>query len=243
MSASDRRHVVLIGGQRCGTTWLGEFLRAQPAVRSTTVTRPEPKFFLTDDDELRYSALFPDVGGPWWLDKSTTYLERADAAARASRCVPDALVLAVLRDPVERTYSNWRFSVVNGVEDLAFDDSLRPDAQARSMPTLSTSPFDSLRRGRYAELLRPWRAKFGDSLVVLQYERMVAAGGPVYLAERLASSGLPITDRGNLEPLNEATVGGEMSETARSWLVDYFREPNGELLDEAPTIDLDLWQR
>lgn len=243
MSGAEHHHVLLIGGQRCGTTWLGNLLGAQPATRLTSVVRPEPKFFLDSDDHGRYDALFAEVGGPWWLDKSTTYLERADSAVRARSAVPGALVVVVLRDPVERAYSNWRFSTVNGIEELSFDDSLATDAQARQLHSLSTSPFESLRRGRYAELLRPWFAEFGTNIVVLQYERMTARGGAEYVATRLESMGLEITNLERRGPVNEAPVDVEMSRSARSWLVDYYRTPNAQLDTLVDGIDFDLWQR
>lgn len=243
MTNRSHRHIVLIGGQRCGTTWLGDLLLAQAGVRRTMVLRPEPKFFLTDDDHRRYDALFADTGGTWWLDKSTTYLERGDAAARAKSCVPDALVLAVLRDPVERAHSNWRFSVVNGIEDRTFDDSLTSSAQQRQLPTLSTSPFESLRRGRYAELLAPWVEAFGENVVVLQYERMVARAGTGYVADRLGAVGLDVIDPGGTGPVNEAPLDDAMSERARAWLADYYRESNRALVGVAPDIDLDLWEQ
>lgn len=242
MSDVAHSHLVLIGGQRCGTTWLGRLLGAQRAVRTTRVLRPEPKFFLDDDDHARYDRLFAADGGGWWLDKSTTYLERADAATRARRCVPDALILVVLRDPVERVHSNWRFSVVNDIEHLSFEDSLTATAQQRSLAGLSTSPYDSLRRGRYAELLGPWLDAFGDRVVALQYERMVSETGPAYVGARLATAGLELTDSSAIGPVNEAVVDAPMSESARSWLTEYYRLPNLELARTVDGIDLGLWQ-
>lgn len=236
---TGHRHLLVIGGQRCGTTWFQQVLASHPDVRLPRVVRPEPKFFLTDDDHDRYDALFDRVDGVL-VDKSTTYHERADAAANAHRCVPDATVVAVLRDPVERAYSNWRFSVANGLETLAFADSLTAQAQARTVEGLSTSPFASLHRGLFADLLAPWAAAFGERLVVVQYERMIGAGGAAYVRELLADSGLP-TPAGwpELPPAVNAAPEGVMDDDSRRLLAEYYAAPNRRT--EALGIDLSLW--
>jgi hypothetical protein len=233
--------LLLIGGQRCGTTWLQDVLASHPRVGLPRVVRPEPKFFLDDDDHERYDALFTAGTRDWLLDKSTTYLERADAASRARAAVPDAAVIAVVRDPVERAYSNWRFSVANGVEDLPFGGSLETNAQQRASEGLSTSPYESLRRGCYAELLEPWSRAFGSNLTVLQYERMVGPRGREYLAEHAARIGLEPPDDwpAVLPPVNAAPNERRMANGERVMLEAFYRSRNERLVEYG--IDLGLW--
>lgn len=242
MTDPDHRHVLVIGGQRCGTTWLASVLSTHPDIRSTTSTRPEPKFFLDQDDHARYDELFPASGGGWYLDKSTTYLERSTAAQRAHACVPDAVAIAVLRDPIERVHSNWRFSVAHGVESLSFEDSLTDEAQQREAPGLSTSPFASLRRSRYTELLEPWAAEFGTSLLVLQYERMLGPRGEEYLAERLSQVGMtiPVGWPVRSPKMNEAPAAEPPGTEVRARLREYYRADCERLADDFG-IDLALW--
>ena len=177
-------HILLIGGQRCGTTWLQNLLAGHRDIRLPRVARPEPKFFLDDVDHGRYDELFPQVGGSWLLDKSTTYLERGDAAGRAAQCVPDAWVMVILRDPVARAYSNWSFSTANGLEDLSAEAALTEEAEQRRWTGLSTSPYHYLRRSRYAALLEPWHQAFGERLIVIQHERAIADSGPSYVEQQ-----------------------------------------------------------
>ena len=49
-------------------------------------------------------------------EKSTSYLEDPPAPARAAGMLGDPHVVVILRDPVERAVSNWRFSTDNGLE-------------------------------------------------------------------------------------------------------------------------------
>lgn len=237
----DHRHILLVGGQRCGTTWLRDLLASQSGIRSPLVVRPEPKFFLQDDAHQRYDALFPPDGGRWLLDKSTTYLEEPDAAARAAACVPDSVVVAVVRDPIERAFSNWRFSVANEMEYLPFGECLTEDAEARPWQGLSTSPFHYLRRGRYRELLEPWLHAFDSNVVVLQYERMVRCDGLSYLKTQLDRIGFVRQSEGPdvAGRTNASAVAATMTASERNILREYYAEPNREMVDLG--IDLRLW--
>jgi len=241
LSESSHRHLLLIGGQRCGTTWLQRVLGSHPDVRLPLIVRPEPKFLLVDDDHTNYDALFPPTGGSLLVDKSTSYLEHADAARRALRCVPDAAVIAVVRDPVERAHSNWRFSVSNGIEALSFAQSLRDDSQSRDGDGFSTSPFQSLRRGMYAELLAPWSDAFGSRLVVMQYERMTAPDGGIYIRERLGALGVAAPTRWPVLPAvaNASPTDSPLDDASREMLVEYYSEASSMLREYG--VDTSLW--
>ena len=234
-------HILLIGGQRCGTTWLQNLLAGHRDIRLPLVARPEPKFFLDDVDHGRYDELFPQVGGSWLLDKSTTYLERGDAAGRAAQCVPDAWVVVILRDPVARAYSNWSFSTVNGLEDLPAESALTEEAEGRGWTGLSTSPYHYLRRSRYAALLEPWQQAFGDRVIVIQHERAIADSGPSYVEQRLAPIGLEpavgwVTPP---EPANVSAGLAPIDPALQTRLAACFRDDSSRL---APFgIDRTLW--
>jgi hypothetical protein len=236
------RHLLLIGGQRCGTTWLQRVLADHHDVRLPKVLRPEPKFLLDDDRHDRYDQLFAPGGGSLLLDKSTTYLERVDAAERAARCVPDASVIVIVRDPVQRAISNWRFSLANGFEDRSLDEALSETAEAREWQGLSTSPFQYLRRGRYADLIEPWSRAFGDRVVVIQHERAVAVSDSAYLVERLSVAGVkPQTGWPRLiGAVNESPTEGKPDESLLQRLGDYYEEPNERMRQYG--IDLALWR-
>ena len=102
------RHLLVVGAQRCGTTYLHDQLAAHPQVAMARPHRPEPKVFL--------SAELAGRGREWYVatyfaharnetvlgEKSTSYLEYPEAAARAGAVLGDPLVLVQLRDPVER---------------------------------------------------------------------------------------------------------------------------------------------
>ena len=153
--------VFIVGVQRCGTTYLYNLLDAHPQIAMAKPVRPEPKVFLgeevTGEPEAYDRLVFPDaptasVRG----EKSTSYLDHEDALRRICDTFPEARFLMVLRDPVERALSHYRFSVDSGVEtraiEVAFGDAL-DGREPTYDPAISVSPFAYVRRGHYLEQL------------------------------------------------------------------------------------------
>ncbi len=173
-------HFVVGGAQRSGTTWLARLLDLHPQIAMARPLRPEPKFFLRPDagaaTREEYASLFPPAPAGVRLlgEKSTSYLERPEAAAPMRRLLPGVRLVFVLRDPVERAVSNYRFSVDNGVETESMEVAFRDEERRRrdwDRRRFSVSPFAYLRRGDYADLLAPWEAALGrERLTLLLYE-------------------------------------------------------------------------
>src|SRR5262249_54337728 len=100
------RHFLVIGAQRCGTTWLAAQLEAQAGIAMAQPVRPEPKVFLRDlgpDEDLAwyertwFAHATPDqVLG----EKSTSYLDRPDAIPRVRAMLGGVPLVVQLRDPV-----------------------------------------------------------------------------------------------------------------------------------------------
>lgn len=176
------RHLLVVGAQRCGTTYLSAMLDAHPEIAMARPARPEPKAFMSADLAARglefyHSRYFSHATTESLLgEKSTSYLERADAAARAAVVLGRAEIVVLVRDPVARAVSNWRFSAGNSYDDRPLDLALtenlvgaRPWDKART----SVSPYAYLERGRYADYLEPWYTAFPGSVHVRFFEDLV----------------------------------------------------------------------
>jgi hypothetical protein len=113
------------GVPKAGTTALHSALAKHPSLFMSAVK--EPKFFLTGGPppaeggpgdvktyrehvwrRIDYEALF-GAAPPGMLKGESTpfYLYSRDAQLRIRELVPDARLIVVLRDPVERAHSNW----------------------------------------------------------------------------------------------------------------------------------------
>lgn len=177
------RHVLVIGAQRCGTSYLSALLEEHPQIAMARPARPEPKVFLSPE--------VVELGRQWYVDtffghaagepvlgeKSTSYLEHGAAAERAVRVLGKAHIVVQLRDPVIRAVSHWRFSTAHGLEDLplhaALEQSLRGSREWDRSKT-SVSPYAYLERGCYVDYLEPWLQAFPASVHVRFLEDVAA---------------------------------------------------------------------
>ena len=168
VSGCDHRHLLVVGAQRCGTTYLSRALDAHPDVTMARPSPPEPKVFCdatltARGAESYHRTWFAHARDETLLgDKSTSYLEDPQAPGRAAEMLGEPEVVVLLRDPVRRAVSHWRFSTANGFETRDLEDALLADLDDDDRPwdpqRSSVSPFAYLRRGRYAEQLEPWSA-------------------------------------------------------------------------------------
>jgi hypothetical protein len=175
----------LIGGApRSGTTWLYWLLDRHPAVYMAKPVKPEPKFFLVDDlyqkgIEFYARTWFGDAGDAEIAgEKSTDYLESAAAAERIGRDLPNVKLVFILREPVERAYSNYLWTRMNGLEAEDFKTALwLEDRRERELPERLrfARPYAYFSRGLYADLLRPYMNRFPrKQLQVLRFEDIIA---------------------------------------------------------------------
>src|SRR5680860_943931 len=124
-------HFLVVGAQRCGTTYLHDLLAAHPDIAMARPARPEPKVFLrgepVDADAYR-AEYFGHADDAHLLgEKSTSYLEVPGVPERVADALGAPRIVAQLRDPVARAVSNWRFSRDHGAEDRPLADALRAD--------------------------------------------------------------------------------------------------------------------
>lgn len=197
MTDHSPRHALVIGAQRCGTTYLATALDAHPQVTLARPARPEPKVFCDEALAARGAEWYRRT---WFahardervlVDKSTSYLEDPQAPARAAAVLGDPHVVALLRDPVQRAVSHWRFSTGHGLETRDLETALRADLveeQPWDPGRTSVSPFAYLRRGRYADHLAPWLATFGADVHVVLLEELLA--DPAVLRDLLEALGV-----------------------------------------------------
>ena len=128
----------LIGAPKAGTSALHAALAAHPHLFMSPVK--EPKYYMCGDSpppsykgpgdahsnqewiwqRERYLGLFDDAPEGVLRGESTPfYLYNRDARRRIAVDNPDAKLIAVLRDPVDRAYSNWMHLWMDGLEPRA----------------------------------------------------------------------------------------------------------------------------
>lgn len=243
-------HFLVVGAQRCGTTYLHSLLEAHPGVAMARPARPEPKVFLSDELTDRgvewYDATYFAHAVPGQLlgDKSTSYLEDPLAPARARRMLGEPGVLVVLRDPVERAVSNWRFSTDHGLETRSAEEALTANLQEQQPwdpATSSVSPFAYLERGRYVDHLVPWLQEFPDTRVLFLDELLEDPTTVSRLLEALGADASYVPAAPDT-PVNRSEAPlPELRPELRERLEDYFADSDAAL---ARLLGRDLpWSR
>jgi hypothetical protein len=126
---------LIIGAQRSGTSSVVRHLAKHPGVLKS-LGRGEIHFFDREKIFERgvgwYRSRFPLravvdlVGGrlgyaPRTLEKTPAYLFRPIATKRMHELLPDARLIVLLRNPVERTYSNYHHAQREDGIDLTFE--------------------------------------------------------------------------------------------------------------------------
>ena len=138
----------IIGAGKAGTTSLYYYLDGHPDVYMSPIK--EPNFFALEggrpdyrgpDDEERinrrsitdldgYEALFAAASGEKAIgEASPMYLRSEKAPKGIKRRVPEARLIAILRDPAERAYSAYLNQRRDGREPLGFADALEAEAE------------------------------------------------------------------------------------------------------------------
>ena len=234
---------IIAGAPRSATTWLYALADSHSEIAMAKPVRPEPKFFLID--ELYERGL--EHYASYWFDalpndrvlgeKSTNYLEAALVAQRIWGALPNVRLVFILRDPVERAYSNYIWTRQSGLETETFERALElEDERERQLPGVSryARPFSYFSRGLYAEHLTRFYNLFPrERILVLRTEDVV--GAPRAIADRFQRF-IGVTPKPELAdqfgPINAvARAGGAdaMRPETRRALTQRYQEPNQRL--------------
>lgn len=242
---------LIVGAQRCGTTSMYKTLSQHPAVLPA-VLRKGIHYFDTDyrRGPLWYRAHFPLEASarrrqratgvrPITGESSPYYLFHPLAATRIARDLPDARLVVLLRDPVERAYSAHTHESARGFETESFERALElePERLAGEAERLAGDPTYAslhhqhhayLTRGQYSEQLERLALAVGrERIFVVDSQQFFESPAELY-TDLLGFLGLPPWDGTTFDQHN-ARPRSPMDDALRSRLQSHF-EPYDEQL-------------
>ncbi|MCP4862881.1 MAG: sulfotransferase [Alteromonadaceae bacterium TMED7] len=151
-----------VGSGKCGSTWLYENVIQHPEVFDGN---PKEIHYFGDLYEQQdfnwYKDLFAGSEGKIKGEFSISYMYHPKAAERIHKHFPDAKIIAMVRDPVERTYSDYQHFIRKGdvSRDYPFSEYIRDQ--------------DKLKFGYYTDYLAPFYEHFPkENILVLVLEEM-----------------------------------------------------------------------
>lgn len=179
---------LIVGAQKAGTTSLYHYLGQHPEVYVSPVK--EPHFFNNEGGGRvyagpypgparrittvqEYEKLFDGVSDEKAVgEASPSYLYLPEVPGRIRRRIPEAKLIAVLRDPVERAYSAYLHTVRTGREPLEdFREALRDEE--RRIREGWHHLYHYRNRGYYHEQLGRYYEAFGrERLRVYLHEEL-----------------------------------------------------------------------
>jgi len=157
---------VIIGAQKGGTSFLYYLLTRHPLVEPAA--RKELHFFdkpeRFDNGAGWYRRCFPRLA---WKDgrrsitgeATPSYLFDPPVAKRMAEVVPQARLIALLRNPIDRAYSHYQMQVKRGMEPRTFEEAIEQQHSSY------------VSRGIYVDQLLRWSEFFSkEQMLILKSE-------------------------------------------------------------------------
>ncbi len=146
-----------IGAQKTGTSWVYTCLYEHPEI---CIPIKEIHFFSRSRFEKgitwyerHFAKCHPDKKKG---EFSTSYMYSESAPKRIKSFYPDVKLIAILRNPVERAYSQYRNAIKSGEID-----------RTASFDEYASKEKSVLEQGKYAEQLDRYRAYFDEEQILL----------------------------------------------------------------------------
>jgi len=176
---------LVIGVARSGTTSLYHYLKNHPQIYLPAKKHPEPHFFLKNDEYKKgvyyYSnKYFKNVNHDKKAGEiSTSYIYQPYVAKRIKKHIPKVKLIAMLRNPIERSFSNYVFTYNNGLDSLSFEEAIRQEKKRIAKPEsqfhTEVKPHAYMDRGRYYKQLMEYIKYFSPAQIhIILFEDFIS---------------------------------------------------------------------
>jgi hypothetical protein len=174
----------IVGAARAGTTSLYSYLAQHPQIFVSSLK--EPHFFSGVEPrpeerhlikcvtrEPEYLALF--YGGDAFLargEASTSYLWSEKAPVLIKQHIPEARIIVLLRDPVERAYSHYLLDIREGRLRRPFFQALMEDFESSSKGWFTSNLYVEL-GFYYQQVERYYRVFQPNNILILMFQDLI----------------------------------------------------------------------
>ncbi len=158
---------MVIGAEKSGTTWLKHVLREHPEL--FIPSEKELHYFDVEDNFNKglvwYSSFFEKSTKPFNGEITPGYLTHAvKVAPRIKEAFPAIKLIAILRNPIDRAWSNYQMNLADGKVTQSFESCI-------------DTHHIIISKGNYKRQLLPYMEIFSsDQLLVLNYDDIKDAG-------------------------------------------------------------------
>ncbi len=226
---------LIIGAQKCATTTLFEHLREHP--RIDLPLEKEVPFFNGEDTsdaawERFSSSQFGAADGRLRGKVTPQYMCDLNAAQAMHARLPGLKLVAILRDPVERTWSHYRMGLRRQTETRDFDEAVSQLLRAGSLARGRSTPAPAHQQGyesesdfyvtwsEYGRILQHYARLFGRERILVLYTEDLERDPAGTLDRLLRFLGLPEGYRpsGLGKVVHKGGTGNRIPHGLRRWL-------------------------
>ena len=249
---------LIIGAQKGGTTSLYNYLQAQSCIASAE--RKEVHFF-DRRSNLNKGLAWYQGHFPTWVEKYYTYHFHRQAfltgeatpeylflphiPQQVARVLPQAKLIVLLRNPVDRAYSQYQHAVVQGHETRSFEEAINAqeaslvEDQAKILHDEEFEPYTYMQhcylmRSIYIDQLQRWMHLFPREQFLLLKSEDFYADPAVTLKQVLDFLNVPTSEiqlrKNNYKPYY-ANQYPKLDTALHKRLVAFFEPYNARLYD------------
>jgi hypothetical protein len=245
VAGKDYPLFVGIGVPKAGTTWWSSMLFSHPQIAPNRIDAKELHFFthigarpVTETEIRTYRDCFR-VGdscsaGEW----TPSYFYTPGCLANLSRAVPEAKILFLVRDPVDRYFSHVQQIKNNRERFLSLDE-----VQSTTYFITSIVP-EAFGQGLYSSGISEAKKRFGEvNVLVQQYEKCINEPEVQYkkLCEFLSLDDSVVGAMDFDKKINVTITDLQKNPEQQEFLRELY-EPDRKSLRTCPEVDVDLWR-
>ena len=242
---------LVIGAMKCGSTSIYDSVKLHPQIIPGYKKAAHYFDLNYPKGEAWYRAHFPlqsekDASSKLSGESSPYYIFHPLAAERAAALVPDARLIALLRNPTSRAYSHYQHMLRTGRESLSFEEALDKEPERLSgieekiiadpnYPMAAHRNFSYVGRGMYADQLERWFKVFPrQQFLILRSEDFFK--NPAQACQQIYRFlDLPEWDPGFYDNSNPGKYDPMNPETRKR--LDAFFRPHNQRLYEMVGVD------
>ncbi|MEH6912078.1 MAG: sulfotransferase [Oceanicoccus sp.] len=227
---------LIIGAQKCATTTLFEHLRSHP--RIAMPLEKEMPFFTGDDcsaeawQEFALKQFGRGREDKLWGKASPQYMSEPNVAARIQKLMPDVKLVAILRDPIQRSWSHFRMGQRRDTEHREFSEVIASLLATMGQTTEHLPVLPDHAQGyqseadfyvawsEYGRILKEFTACFDPGQLLVLYTEELESDPAATVDRLLEFIGLPVGFRPPAlgEVIHRGGASNRIPHSARSWL-------------------------
>ena len=173
VSQKKKPNFIIIGSCAGGTSFLSSILTTHREIYLPKIQRPEPNFFHYTHKYKKGISYYLDE---WFSnvknekaigERSSLLLTSKLSPKRIFKHFPNIKIIAILRNPIERAWANYRFTCLEGLETNKFINSLKKKHKYKDKFWSEVAPNNYIERSLYASSIKQFISLFGKKNILL----------------------------------------------------------------------------